>query len=307
MSAFIVFQQMLVIFVLIAIGYIFAKMGRISDTTSKEISTLVIQIANPAMILMGAISSDETTHRELLLTGALAMLTFFAVIVLGFILPTLLGVKKDLKKHYNMLSVYGNYGFVGLPVVAAVLGDEAIIYVSVFVLFFNILVYTHGVMVMSGGSQEKRSIWTTIKSIINPGTVAGLLSVLLVWFRIELPTVVSDSLLYMGRSVTFLSLLIVGVSLSKIKLLSVFTDFRLYILFGIRMLLVPIATVLLMKQFFGSGLMVSAVALIMAMPAANMPLMMASERNLNTEVLSKGVVLSTLLSLVTVPIVAGFV
>lgn len=307
MSQLVVLKQMLVIVILISVGFVFAKAGKLSERTSKDLSFLVISVCNPAMIIMGALGADQTTRKELLITAGLAVASFAVVIALGAVLPALFGAKRDVRKYYNMLFVYGNYGFIGLPVVSAVLGEEALIYVSVFVLFFNLLIYTHGIYVIGGGKEHSGGIWQSLRRMVNAGTVSGIIAVILVWFDLKLPDVLADSLTHMGKSVTFLSLLIVGISLAGMKLSTVFTDARLYALYAIRMLVLPILSVFVMKHLINDRLLLSAVALILSMPSANMPLMMASDAGGDTKVLSRGIVLSTFLSILTVPIVAGFV
>lgn len=305
MSTMVVFQQMLVIFILIAVGYGLCKKGKLSEETSRQLSGLVTNFCNPAIMLTGAIEAVGVPHESVLITAGIAGISYFVVIVLGFLVPGLLRVPRRERRFYNMMLVYGNTGFIGIPVVSAVLGSKAVIYVTVFNLFFNCLIYTHGAAVMSSGRDEgDRPSWT---GIINVGTVCGILSFIIYWWGIQIPVVIADSISYMSRCVTFLSMLILGVSLAQIRLREVFTEKRLYVISVLKLLVIPVVLVLVMKQFIHNPLILGTASLIIAMPVGNMPLMMAKQMNLECEVLSKGIILTTLLSMLTIPAVAFFI
>ena len=156
----------------------------------------------------------------------------------------------------------------------------------------------------SGRDEGDRPSWT---GIINVGTVCGILSFIIYWWGIQIPVVIADSISYMSRCVTFLSMLILGVSLAQIRLREVFTEKRLYVISVLKLLVIPVVLVLVMKQFIHNPLILGTASLIIAMPVGNMPLMMAKQMNLECEVLSKGIILTTLLSMLTIPAVAFFI
>lgn len=301
-----VFQQMLVIFVLIGIGTIVFKKGWCSQGSSKDISSLITMVCNPAIMLSSAFDETTTaTRQDILVTAGIAAVVFLGLILLGFVLPVLMKAPLEERRFYNMMTVYGNIGFIGIPVVSAVLGSAAVIYVTVFVLFFNLLIYTHGIYILHpvGASGEKGGVW---KNFINIGTIAAILTVVIFWFRIPMPTVVADSLSYTGRCTTFLSMLVLGATLSQMKVKEIFTVPRLYLFILIRQIVIPVLAALVLKQVFSNTMMVEASVLILAMPVANMPLMLAKQYDMECEVMSKGILLTTLLSLVTVTVVSFF-
>lgn len=306
MSTAVVFQQMLVIFVLIGIGVVVFKKGWCSQGSSKDVSALITMVCNPAIMLASAFDESTTaTRQDILITAGIAAAIFLGLIILGFVLPVLMKVPVDERRFYNMMTVYGNTGFIGIPVVSAVLGNAAVIYVTVFILFFNLLIYTHGIYILhpGGESEAKGGRW---KNFINIGTVAAVLTVIIFWFRIPMPRVVTDSLSYTGRCTTFLSMLVLGATLSQMKFKEIFTVPKLYIFILVRQIAVPILAALVLKRFFSNEMMVGASVLILAMPVANMPLMMAKQYDMECEVMSKGILLTTLMSLITVTIVSFF-
>lgn len=305
MSTMVVFQQMLVIFILIAAGYGLCKKGKLSEGVSKDLSGLVTNFCNPAIMLTGALDAGSTTREAVLITAVIAAVSYAALILVGFLVPRVIGAPGAERRFYHMMLVYGNTGFIGIPVVSAVLGIEAVIYVTIFNLFYNILIYTHGITVLSsgGGERGRKPSW---KGSINVGTVCSALAVVIFWWRIPLPAVVEDSIRYMAQCVTFLSMVILGISLANMRLKEVFLEKRLYAAAAVRMLIVPILMILVMKRFVSDPMILGVSALVTAMPAGNMPLMLAKQMDMECAVLSKGIILTTLLAVITIPVVAAF-
>lgn len=306
MSTAVVFQQMLVIFILISTGVLVYKKGWCSQSSSKDVSSLITLVCNPALMLSSAFDETTTaTRQDILITAGIAAAFFGFLILLGFVLPLMLRVNVKERRFYNMMTVYGNMGFIGIPVVSAVLGNAAVIYVTVFILFFNLLIYTHGIYILNPDrpTTQKRGRW---KEFFNIGTISAILTMIIFWFKIPMPQVVVDSLSYTGRCTTFLSMLVLGATLSQMKVREIFAVPKLYIFILIRQILLPVMAALILKHIFSNEMMVGASVLLMSMPVANMPLMMAKQYDMECEVMSKGILLTTLLSLVTVTIVSFF-
>ncbi len=303
MSTAVVFQQMLIIFVLIGIGFLIFKKGWCPQESRKHFSFLVTSVCNPAIMISSAMDRNTAaTRQDIVIAAGIACVIFLLLILGGYLLPIGIKVPKEERKYYNMMTVYGNLGFIGIPVVSAVLGTSAVIYVTVFNLFFHILIYTHGIMVLSPEKrQNKKQFW---KQFINVGTIAAVLTIIIFWFQIPLPTVIEQSVTYAGRCTTFLSMVVLGASLSEIRFREIFSVPRLYVFTLIRMVIFPILTGIVLKQLFANQLMNQAIVLMMAMPVANMPLMMANQYEMKCEVLSKGILLTTMLSLVTITLVS---
>ena len=107
----------------------------------------------------------------------LGALFYIVLMVLGFLLPLILRVPKDKRRFYNLMTVYTNVGFIGIPVAKAILPEDAIVYVVVCNVMYSLLFYTHGITVLSNG-REKMSI----KKILSPGTILAILALVVCWF-----------------------------------------------------------------------------------------------------------------------------
>lgn len=302
MSAGVVATQMIIIFLFMMIGYGLTKMGKFSETTSNDVSFLIINICCPAMMLSGVLSDQSITPQHLMQMGIVVILSYVFLILFALLAGPLLRVKRDQWKYYKLMTVFGNIGFIGYPVVNAVIGGSGMPYAALFNLGFNLLIFTYGVIVLNRNSDgpKQRLQW---KKLINVGTVSGVLAILALIFKPAVPTAVLDCLGYLGNVMTFMTVAIIGHSLAFIPLRQVFRDVRIYLFVALRSVLIPIAVGLLMKQFVQDELMINVTMLLMAMPVANMPLMLAQQAGQETETLTKGIVVSTVLSIITITVV----
>ena len=138
MSITVVLQQMVIIFLLIGIGMILFRRKMLSEEGSKQISGLIINVTNPALLICSALEdSPKASLAELGIALAAYAAVFALLIGIGFLLPYILRVPKSLHYAYQMLTVFGNVGFIGIPLASAVLGSESLIFVYIFNLLFN--------------------------------------------------------------------------------------------------------------------------------------------------------------------------
>lgn len=306
MSAGVVATQMMIIFIFMIIGYVLTKKGKFSETTSHDMSFLIINICCPAMMLSGVLSDQSITPQHLVEMGIVVALIYAFLILLALFMGPLLRVEENQRKYYKLMTVFGNIGFIGYPVINAVIGGSGMSYAALFNLGFNLLIFTYGVIVLNrdADGQKQQLQW---KKLINAGTVSGVLAILALIFRPSVPTAVLNCLDYLGNIMTFMTVAIIGHSLAFIPLKRVFRDVRVYLFVALRYVLIPVVAGLVMKQFIHDELMVNVTVLLIAMPAANMPLMLAQQAGQEAETLTKGIVVSTTLSIITITLVTTVV
>ncbi len=312
MSITVVLQQMVIIFILIGIGIILFRRGLLSEEGSKQISGLIINVTNPALLICSALDDGpKVSLRELGIALAAYAAVFVLLIVVGFLLPILLRVPKNLHYAYQMLTVFGNVGFIGIPLASAVLGSESLIFVSIFNLLFNLLIYTLGISLLQQAADRQTGDDNTIpktnhtfgrlQKLVNAGTISAVVTIIFYLGNFRVPVIISSALSYTGRATTLLSMLVLGVSVAQIAPKEIFSHPKLYLFTLLRQILVPIGCILLMRRLVDSRLILNTMLLMVAVPAANMPLMLAKQMDMETESISQGIILTTVLSLVTVP------
>lgn len=127
--------------------------------------------------------------------------------------------------------------------------------------------------------------WT---DIFSPGFIACILAFIIYWFNIKIPADAQSLVNYCGNACTLLSLLVIGMSLVGMNLGSVFKNKRLLLFTAVRFIAVPIALALLLKPFLPDYIMRASVVLMMSLPVANMPMMMAEQYGKETTTISEG-------------------
>lgn len=317
MSILVVLQQMIIIFILIGIGMVLYRRKMLSEETSKQISGIIINVTNPALLICSAFEEGpKVSLRELGIAATAYAVVFAILIAVGFLIPYLLGEPKKLHYAYQMLTVFGNVGFIGIPLASAVLSSKSLIFVSIFNLLFNLLIYTFGMSMLqkaalrqareNGSVLENTLASGRLQKFVNAGTISAAVTILFYLGDFRVPVILSSTLSYAGRATTLLSMLVLGVSVAQMAPRDIFSHPKLYAFTLLRQILVPIGCVLLMRKWIDNTLIINTMLLMVAVPAANMPLMIAKQMDMDTESISQGIILTTILSLVTVPVACLF-
>lgn len=298
MSSTVVLQQMGVITILVAIGVLLYKRNVVDGTVSQKLSAIVLDICNPAMILASIQSGNITaTHGDLITALILGVAFYIGLVLLGFLFPILVRAKKDDRRFYNLMIVYTNIGFIGIPVARAILPENAILYVIVCNVMYSLLFYTHGIVLLSGG-KEKMSIG----KIFSPGTVMAVLSLVLFWFDVHLPPILANSIGYVGNATVFLSMTLLGVNIARMQIMKGVKNPRIWAYIVIRMILLPIAMFFILNALGFNRITVLSLCLMAAMPVGNLPLIQAEKTGEDTELLSSGIAISTVVSILTITV-----
>ena len=303
---------MIIIFVLIMIGVYLYKKNHLSNASTRQLSWIIVNITNPITLLCAALSEEQKVSAAEVGIAFLSFAVMYAILIpLAYLIPKLLGVAKENRYAYHMLAIFGNVGFIGIPFSAAVLGSGSLIFVSLCGLTFNMIIYTYGVASLKKVSalqhpEEECEDKFSPLNVINSGTVMAVVTVLVYLLDIKVPDGVSTTLTYIANCTTFLSMLVLGVSVAQMVPKEVFKRWRLYVFVVIRQILVPILLIFLFRPFIKNELILKTIAVMSAMPAANLPLMMAKQYNVREDLISAGIILTTVTSIITIPIVMYF-
>ena len=310
MSLSVILQQMGVICILVAIGIFLQKKGVVDNLTSKKLSAIVVDVCNPALIMASILGGNVTAgHEELLYAAGLGVAFYAILIIIGQLLPRLLKVAPDKRKFYNLMCVYTNTGFLGIPIAKAVLPPNAILYIIVINIVYCLLFYTHGLAVIGKGEDESaESNGNVLKQIFNPGTVMAILSLVVFWFAIELPPILGNTIEYVGNATVFLSMMLLGVSIARSNFFNSLKDWRIWAFIALRMILFPCLVVLALKSISLDKTATLAMCLMAAVPVGNLPMITAEKKGMDTSVLSSAIAVTTVVSIATITaLIAGAV
>lgn len=296
-------QQMGILFVYMMIGYVACKKEYFDQEFGKKLSWLVVNVANPMLAISAVVNNEEQiTKKDFYVTVLLAICFYAFFLILAQILPRLIGVQNSDIGVYKMMTTFNNIGFMGFPVIAAAYGNGALIYAVPFSIMFNILCYTWGIQTLCGGGEKGN--W---KRIINIGTISGIISIVLFFMQIPVPKMICSLSAGLSNLTGPLSMLVIGISIAAMELKDLFTDVKLLKFALIKLLAVPVAAMLLVCQVIDNRLICEVFLVMMATPAASMCAMLSQQYGGDYELAAKGVALTTILSVVTMPIVSEIV
>lgn len=301
MNINIIITQMTVLFLIMALGYIIFKIKLVDENFTKKFSGLVIKVTMPAMVLSSVL--DLTERQELsdvLMALGIAFALFFILLpIVGLILAKLFRVKRNSTGLYVFMATFSNVGFMGFPVISALVGDIGLFYAAIYNLVFNLAVFTLGVWLMSKDSNDKSGF--DIKLLLSPGVIISLLAIFVYFADIKPPVLISDTIRSVGSITSPSAMLIIGCTLAKMDIKTVFSDWKIYPWTAIKQLVIPILLWIPLSAIIKSEILLTVTFILFAMPVANNAVLFANTYDGDSELAARSVFLTTLFSLLTVP------
>lgn len=296
-------EQVLILFVIIAIGFICGKTKLINEAGSKVMADVVLYFVTPCVII-------NAFQREFDVT-MLIKLIVSAVCSVGILSASVIIAQLIFKNHVcsratvlKFATVFSNCGYMSLPLQQALLGDDGVFYGATFVAMFNIFVWSYGIITMKGKG-EKGEKGAGLKILINPGIIGTAVGLVLFLCSVTLPRVVSMPISYMAALNSPVPMLIIGYYLSCANLKKAFTDVWAYVAMALRLVIIPLVTLgVLLLCGIKDTLLVSLI-IATASPVAAITTMMSAKYGHDTELSVSLVSASTLISLITMPVVVG--
>ena len=379
-------QQMIVMFLMMAVGYLCYRRQILTEEVSRKVSAIVVNVANPCMILSSALTDQQMQGKELLQTLAIVAMMYAFLLLVAQLLPGILHIQKESRGAYAAMTVFANIGFMGFPVLAAMYGNGALLYGAVFQIPFNILIYTYGVAVLTrkpgacvkteqdvnaevdvktepnvnaevdvkaepdgkaesnvnaevdvkaesngktgkrqdtqgitaavnGKSENKQSnneqqgklqgTLEIVKKIFNIGVIASIAAMLLYFLQAPVPSFLQAFITNLGNLTAPLSMMIIGASLAQMPLKELFLDKKLLLFSLVKLLLLPAVWMIMVNRVAEQEILRGVCLVMMATPAGSMTAMLAQQYGGDYETASRGVALTTVLSVITMPLLAA--
>lgn len=303
MDIMVVFQTMLKLFLLLVLGFVLFKCHIFDEYTNKKISALIVNVASP-MLIISSIAGVEGNDKSIvfLMIGA-GILMYIGFIILGKIINRIFQFPKKDWPVYECMVVFANTGFMGYPVLLDVFGQEAVFYASLIHMAFNFFVYTYAIMCLTKGDDSEFKL--NFKQLLTPGIVLIFVGIFIYLFDIQLPSVLMDTINSVGSLTAPLSMMMIGSSLAVYPIKDSFTDWRSYVFAFVRLLIVPFVTMIVCRLLHINPYYANITIITNAMPVGSMVLMLATQYNANIKIVTRNIVVSTLLSVITIPIVVA--
>ena len=296
--------KMVIFVVLMVIGYIGVRTKLLNSEFTKAASKLTMNVFMTASILNSVIANPpQLSGGEL----AKVMLACFVSVGFGYLISALvvrlLPFQRERKPLMELLISVTNTMFIGVPVAEPIFGSQAVFYIAMSCIPFNVFLYTYGVWRMNQSGERVKLNWKNMVSVPLIATMAALLIFVL---NIPMPGVVKELCNTLSAATMPMSMLVIGSSLGGVSLLDAFREKNLYFVSLMRLVLVPLLTLPVLKLITTDPVLLGAMVIIAGCPSAVMVTVLAIQYGRDAEYTSKGILLETFLSMATMPALVYF-
>jgi len=294
-------EVMVTLAAIVAVGFVAGRIGYLGEEFDKRLSTLVINITCPSLILSSAMTGELPDRQFILPLLLISVVTYAVLTGVAFLLPRYLTKKKDDDGAVGFALLFGNVGFMGYPVVDSIFGHEAVFYAAVLNVVNTFAVFTVGTMLITGKSDvegkrfEKKVLYST-------PMLAAYVTMLIVALRIDdIPTAISMPLTMIGNITVPAALMIIGSSMSQLSFRTMLGNGTVYATTAFRLLILPVGIYYLCRALGFSEFVVNINTVVIAMPVATYGTILCLKYGKDTTMITEVTFITTLLSMITIP------
>ena len=295
--AIIAFRKMIVIFIILVVGIIAYKTKIVTKEGNSTLSDLLLLIVNPVVIFMSF--QMEFTHElfiKLWISIGFAVICHIIAIAVSYIA---IGKKVKDFEIERVSAIYSNCGFIGIPIISALFGQEGVFYLAAYIAVFNILLWTQGYMLMTGKKDRK----VILKGIFSPCVIAAVLGIICFCFKISVFKEADEAFNHISNMNTPLAMLVAGVTIAQSDVINALKNIRLYYVCLLKLIIIPVVCAFVLKLFGADNVVTMTSIVEIACPVGASCTMFAIRYNKNAVYASELYVISTLFSAVSLPLV----
>lgn len=298
---------MIQLFLILIVGWVGHKTKVFPAETQTALTKLVVYITTPCTILYSVLNNSSLpgigVMVELLLISSAC---YIAVAALSLLAVKLMHIHPGSRGAYVCMLLFTNCGFIGFPVVQAIFGADAVFYASILNIPFYPCLYTLGVYLLSKDATDRglgqAEIALSWRTFVSPCMVASVAAVVLALTGLKFPAVLTNTIGTIGNITTPGALLVIGISIAKQPLREMLGSAKIYLMSALRLIVLPVLIWFVLHFFLHDQTILGVIVVTFAMPTATMVSMLADEYGSDQRATVQGVFLTTLFSMVTIPL-----
>lgn len=290
----IVLNQMLLMFLLMFIGFILKKINLLDDVGTTQISNILFNVCTPAIMIKTFNRPFESqVLKEFMVTFGLSII----ILVISYIIGYLIYGSSNPIEWFSI--IFSNVGFMGIPLVESFIGEEAVFYVSVFMIASNLFIWSIGIFIITNDRQ-----YMSLKKVLKTPAFIGLyLGIIVLLVPFELPLFINQCIEYLSNLNTPLAMIVLGSYIASIPI-EKFISKRVVTVSFLRLILVPIIIIPVLSFFKNIPVeMRQALVICSSAPVGVIAALFAKQFDIRADYSTAIVGLSTILSIITLPIV----
>lgn len=304
MNFLLTLQNVSVLFLLILVGYIVGKSNIITIVGQRELSSLVLKVTMPATIIL-ALQMEYTPERLMIAFKiiGIVILAYIGMIILSIFISRIFNVNDGQRNVIQIALILPNTSFMGYPIVLSILGGKALFFAVLGVgLVFEITSWTYGIYTICKTTEFDFRKNLAKNIIFSPGILSIAIGFLFFILLIKIPEPIHTTMKMLGQATSPLAMIVVGILLSRSNIMECLTTVRLYIIALTRLLVFPLLILMILKTFGFTGMEIIIPVVMLSMPTAAYVAMFSENVGNDTNLASQVIFISSLLSLITIPI-----
>lgn len=303
MDIMMIIEQMLQLFIMMGIGYFLMHKNFIDANFNKKLNFLVITVTLHCLIIASVFGDNNTTQSTVLKVLGIGVIMYILLPIVAYIVVKILRINKSKQGLFMFMTVYGNTGFMGYPIMASLFGNTGVLYAAIMNIIYNISLFTIGLYLMRLDSDGEINF--SYRNLLSPGIISSVLALFLYFFQVPLPEFVVGVLNQVGDVTIPLAMILIGASLTAVSMKEIFGDLTLYPYTFVRQLILPLLAYPIIIHISSDPIIQGVLLLFTAMPVGNVSVMFALEYDGDFVTASKAVLFTTVVSIVTVPMIAS--
>ena len=293
-------EVMVMLFTMVILGYAACKLGYMGDKFDKKLSSIVVDITCPLLVL-SSVMGDEMPDRSLILPlVGVGFLTYIILLVFGFWVPRFISKNHDDQGMIGFSLMFANVGFIGYPIVASIFGPKAVFYAALLNVPNTFFIFTAGVMLVKGEYSIRQF---NPKVLLSPALIGAFIAAILVAFGVHTPEMIARPITMVGNITVPAALMIIGSSMARLPLREIIGSGKVYATSFLRLVIVPLSVYFLFRLCGVNTLINNINTVVIAMPVASFGTMFCMKYGRNPSLMTEATFITTLFSIITIPLV----
>ena len=270
-------EVMVVLFIIVVLGYAMCKLGYMGDKFDQKLSSIVIDITCPALILSSVMGTELPDRSLILPLLGVGFLTYILLLVFGFWVPRFISKNHDDQGMIGFTLMFANVGFIGYPIVSSIFGPKAIFYAALLNTPNTFFIFTAGVMLVKGEYSLKS---LNPKLLFSPAMIAAFIAAILVACGVHTPDIIA-----------------------RLPLREIVGSPKVYVTSFLRLIVVPLSVYYLFKVCGVSNIVNNINTVVIAMPVASFGTMFCMKYGRNPSLITEITFITTVGSILTIPLI----
>ncbi len=293
-------EIMVILFTIVVLGYALCKLGYMGDKFDQKLSSIVIDVTCPALILSSVMGAELPDRSLILPLLGIGFLTYILLLVFGFWVPRFVAKSRDEQGMIGFALMFANVGFIGYPIVSAIFGPKAVFYAALLNIPNTFFIFTAGVMLVKGEHNMKS---LSAKVLFSPAMIAAFVAALMVAFGVRTPDIIARPVTMVGNITIPAALMVIGSSMARLPLKEIIGSPKVYVASLLRLVVVPLSVYFLFRFCGVSDVINDINTVIIAMPVASYGTMFCLKYGRNPSLMTEMTFVTTLGSILTIPLI----